>query len=206
MSEIFSAFLLGAICGAIPAAILTATFVETLRGGFRAGARVVFFAFLCETAVAATILFLFFWREIPEIFIKIISIFGAAILLDLARKIWKIKKIENRGRAFLSAKKIFALTFFNGTLWTFWITVCIPSAAILREKFSGGHFLFLLFFEIGWFLVTIFLVFLFAKSRKILTNEKIVGQIFKILAGFLLFLAGKMFFFATKFFAKFFNF
>lgn len=188
---LFSAFLLGLVGGTTPGPILASTFTESLRKGFSGSLRIVFMAMLSETLVALFVLGLFFSFQIPQIVFSIISLVGVVVLVWIALQVWKIKKF-NEGKEIFSFKKIFLLTVFNGPFWIFWITISVPQAFLLKQKVVGGQFLFLVLFELGWFIATTILTFLFSRFRPLLTKSKFVSVIFKTLALILLFFAIRM--------------
>jgi len=177
--EIFSIFLLGLIGGSVPGAILTSTFTEVVREGFIKSLRVVFYAFISEIIVASIILFIFFSLNIPQSFFYLISFIGAIVLLWIAKQIWTIKSLHEKGHIF-SFKKIFLLTILNGPLWIFWSTICVPQAYVLSQKVFGGQFLFLLLFELGWLTATVVLTYLFSEFRPLLIKEGVVSIVFKL--------------------------
>jgi len=186
--QLLSIFVLGLIGGASPGPILTASFTEALRKGFIKSLSVIFAAMIAESIIAVFILTLFFSINIPEIVFYIISLIGAVVLIWLASQVWKIKELGGEGEVF-SFKKIFLLTIFNGPFWIFWITICVPQAFLLKEKITGGHILFLIFFELGWLFATIFLTFLFSRFRPLLIKNKFIAIVFKIFALILLLFA-----------------
>lgn len=189
--QLLSIFLLGLIGGANPGPILTASFTEALRKGFAKSLPVVFMAMIAESIVAIFILTLFFSVHIPESFFYAISFIGAGVLVWLAMQIWKIKELGGEGEVF-SFKKIFLLTIFNGPFWIFWITICIPQAFLLKEQITGGQILFLIIFELGWFLAATFLTFLFSRFRPFLVKTNFIPIVFKVFALILLFFAIKL--------------
>lgn len=186
--EFGSIFLLGFIGGSIPGAILTSAFTEVLREGFIKSLKVVFYALVSEVIVASFILLALFSVKIPQGIFYGISFVGALVLVWIASQIWAIKKLHDNGKIF-DFKKIFLLTVFNGPLWIFWSTICVPQAYILSQKIAGGQALFLLFFEIGWLSATLILTFLFSRFRPLLVKEGVVSKVFKVFAGILLLFA-----------------
>lgn len=194
-----SIFVLGLIGGANPGPILAASFTEALRKGFFGSLKVVFMAMLAETVAAGFVLFLFFSMNIPNYVFYIISFVGAGVLIWLALQVWKIKELGDDGEIF-SFKKIFLLTIFNGPFWIFWITICIPQAFLLKEKIAYGQIWFIMLFELGWLVGTVFLVFLFSCFRPFLAKTKFVPIIFKIFALILVFFAIKLIFGSIIFF------
>lgn len=183
-----SIFVLGFIGGAIPGAILTSTFTEVIRKGFVKSLRVIFFAGVSEIIVATFIMLILFSLHIPQSFFYGISLIGAVVLLWMAQQIWTIKNLHDKGELF-DFKKIFLLTIFNGPLWIFWSTICVPQAYLLSQKINGGQILFLLLFEIGWLVSTLLLTFLFSRFRPLLIKGKAVSVVFKIFALILIFFA-----------------
>jgi len=174
-----------------PGPILTSVFTEVLRKGFLNSLEVIFQALISETIVAAIILILFFSLKIPSIVFNLISFVGAGILIWLATKVWKIKKIDGEGKIF-SFKKIFLLTIFNGPLWIFWVTICVPQAYLLSQKIAGGQIFFLLAFELGWLISTVFLAYIFSHFRPLLSKGEFTHILFKIFSIILVFFSIKL--------------
>lgn len=179
--QLSSIALLGLIGGSIPGAILTSAFTEVVRKGFAKSLRVVLYALASEVIVATIILLIFFSIHIPQGVFYIISFVGAGVLLWIAKQIWSIKSLSDKGTLF-DLKKIFLLTVFNGPLWIFWSTICVPQAYLLSQKVYGGQILFLLAFEVGWLTATLILTFLFSRFRPLLIKDGIMTVVFKIFA------------------------
>lgn len=199
--QIFSAFVLGIIGGATPGPMLASAFTESLRKGFVSSLHVVFKAMAAEIIVAFFILSLFFSFQIPQAIFFVISLIGVIVLIWFALQVWKIRRIGGEGEIF-SFKKILLLTVSSGPFWIFWITICVPQAFALRQKITGGQFLFLLLFELGWLIAIATLTFIFSHFRPLLVKEAIVSIIFKILALILLFFAVKLALDSILFFIK----
>lgn len=199
--QIFSAFLLGLIGGSVPGPILTAAFTEALRSGFAKSLRVIFKALAAESFIAFLILAIFFSFNVPQAFFYIISLIGTGVLVWLAMQVWKIKEVGGKEGDIFSFWKIFLLTAFNGPFWIFWITISVPQAFLLREKITGGHFLFLILFESGWLLSTVFWTLLFSRFRLFLAKKNFIGSIFKIFSLLLLFFAIRLAIQSIGFFA-----
>lgn len=186
--QLLSIALLGFIGGSIPGPILTSAFTETVREGFLGSLRVVAYALLSEVLVASFILLLLFSVHIPQSIFYAISFVGALVLVWMASQIWAIKKLSDKGKIF-DFKKIFLLTVFNGPLWIFWSTICVPQAYVLSQKIPMGQVLFLLLFELGWLSATLILTFLFSRFRPLLTREGIMSKVFKVFAAILILFA-----------------
>lgn len=199
--ELLSIFTLGLIGGSVPGPILTSAFTESLRGGFVKSLKVVFFALLSEVIVAASILFVLFSIQIPQAIFYAVSFIGALVLVWMATQIWKIKKLHEKGIIF-DFKKIFLLTVFNGPLWVFWSTICVPQAYLLSKRMQFGQVIFLLVFEIGWLSATLLLTFLFSRFRPLLIKEGIVSKVFKLFAGVLILFVVRLVFTSITYFLK----
>lgn len=199
--ELLSIFVLGFIGGSIPGPILTSAFTETVRKGFIKSLDVIFFALLSEIIVASFIMIVIFTLHIPQGFFYAISFIGALVLIWMATEIWKIKKLHDKGKIF-DFKKIFLLTVFNGPLWIFWSTICVPQAFILSKKITGGQILFLLLFELGWLASTVLLTLLFSRFRPLLIKPGIISQVFKFFAIILLLFAVRLVLDSYFFFVK----
>lgn len=184
-------FLLGLVAGAIPGPILTAIFTEVLRRGYTKGLKVVFKALGAEIITASLILMIVFNLNIPPFYFYILSIVGAVYLIWLGYKIWKITEVSNGQGEVFSFTKMLLLTVLNGGFWIFWLTICIPRAFALQESVSGGKYLFLLFFELGWIISTASLAFVFSRFRPWLLKKNLVSAVFKTFAILLVFFALK---------------
>jgi threonine/homoserine/homoserine lactone efflux protein len=179
--QIVSIFVLGFIGGSVPGAILTSTFTEVIRKGFIKSLTVILYAFISEVIVASTILAVLFSIHLPQAFFYLISFIGAIVLIWIAKQIYVITSLHEKGNIF-DFKKIFLLTLFNGPLWIFWTTICVPQAYLLSRKIFGGQFLFLLTFEIGWLTSTVLLTYLFSRFRPLFIKEGVISIVFKIFA------------------------
>jgi threonine/homoserine/homoserine lactone efflux protein len=144
--------------------------------------RIILWAMLTETVVALLSLLALSSMNFSEWFFQGLSLVGAIILIRISTSIWKIKKIDTEEKVHFSLGKISAMIMANGVLWTFWITVCVPKAILLSEKFFLGNYLFLVLVEIGWLISTILIAIIFSQFRKILSNPKFMPIMFKFFA------------------------
>ncbi len=199
--ELGSIFVLGFIGGAIPGPILTSAFTETVRKGFIKSLEVILFAAISEIIVASLIMLILFDLHISQSIFYAISFIGAIVLIWMATEIWKIKKLNDKGKIF-DFKKIFLLTIFNGPLWIFWSTICVPQAYVLSKKITGGQILFLILFELGWFASTLLLTFSFSRFRPLLIKEGIMSKVFKTFAAILILFAIRLVMDSYSFFVK----
>jgi threonine/homoserine/homoserine lactone efflux protein len=186
--QLLGIFILGFIGGATPGPVLAASFTESLRKGFVKSLPIVFMALISEVLIALFILTLFFSINIPKSIFYIISFIGAGVLVWLAVQVWKIKEIGGESQVF-DFKKIFLFTVLNGPFWIFWITVCVPQAFLLKEEIAFGQAIFLIIFELGWFVATVSLIFIFSRFRSLLVKSKLIPIAFKVFALILLYFA-----------------
>jgi threonine/homoserine/homoserine lactone efflux protein len=189
--QLFSIFILGLIGGAVPGPILTSLFAEVLRKGFAKTLIVILKASIAESAMAFLIIVAFSIIKIPSVLFYVLSFIGAFVLVSLAREIWQIKALDTKGEIF-TFRKFLAIVFFSGPFWIFWITICVPQAFLLSTKIFGGQFIFLLLFEIGWWVSTFCLVFIFSRFRSLLIKGNLTHKIFRFLALVLIFFALKL--------------
>jgi len=200
--KITEIFLLGLIGGAVPGPMLTAVFTEVLRGGFKKSVVVTLRALGAEAAVALVILLIVFSFTIPPLYFYVVSIFGAGFLIYLATQVWLIEKIDSGEGEIFTFVKILILTVLSGAFWIFWLTICLPRAFALRELVAGGQYLFLISFEAGWLLMTVFLAYIFSRFRPLLLKKNLVGAVFKVFALLLVFFALKSVYSSLIFFLK----
>jgi threonine/homoserine/homoserine lactone efflux protein len=200
--QLFSIFLLGLVGGSIPGPIMTAAFTESIRRGFIKSLLVIMRALFAESIVAIFILAIFFYLNIPQSIFYIISLSGAFVLFYLAYQVWKIKKIGEEEGEIFSFWKIFILTVLNSSFLIFWITICVPQAFSLKEQIPQGHIIFLLLFELGWFIAITSWTFIFSRFRIFLTKDKVIPIIFKIFSLILLYFAVNSLVDGFKFFIK----
>ena len=182
ITSLIEAFLLGLVGGAFPGPILTGTFTEILNTGFLKGIRVILYALIAETIGALLVFFIFYAVGLNQLAIQIISICGAIVLFWLGYQMWKIKEINTEAKQVLTLPKILLLTAFNSGYWIFWITIGVPKALVFGSSVYGGKFIFLAIFELGWFVMTFALAFIFYQFRPLLQRKNLIGTTFKVLA------------------------
>jgi len=102
--------------------------------------------------------------------------------LYLAWRVSKIKMINDHGLTVFNFYKIFLLTILNGSFWIFWITICVPLAFELKEIMFAGQYLFLFFFEAGWLIATLLVVFIFSRFKFIFSNQKTILILYRLMA------------------------
>ncbi|MDD4333443.1 MAG: hypothetical protein PHT51_05010 [Patescibacteria group bacterium] len=199
-NQFITALILGFIGGVIPGPVLTATFTEILQSGILKSLRIIFWAMFTETVVALISLIIFSVIKFPDYFFQGLSIVGAGILILMSISILKVKSIDSGQKINFSLGKISAMILANGTLWMYWITVCVPKAILSGEKMIFGAYLFLIFVEIGWLISTFSVAVIFSSFRKILSHPKIVPAIFKIFSLTFFYFAINMIYSSINFF------
>lgn len=199
--QLSSIFVLGFIGGSVPGPILTSIFTEVVRKGFLRSFRVMLYALLSEIIVASLIMFIVFSLHIPQYVFYAMSFIGAVVLVWIAMQVWAIQSLHDKGKLF-DFKQIFLLTIFNGALWIFWTTICVPQAYVLGQKIRGGQVLFLLLFEIGWLTATVILTFLFSRFRPLLVKKGVISIVFKVFAAILVLLAVNLVITSIRYFFK----
>jgi len=194
INSLLEAFILGLIGGAVPGPILTGTFAEILNLGFLKGIRVILYALVAETVGALIVFFVFYAVGLGHLAIQIISICGALVLFWLGSQVWEIKEMSSEGNQVMTFPKVFMLTALNSGYWIFWITVGVPKALVLGSSLYAGKYIFLIFFEIAWLIMTVGLAFIFYQFRPLLQRKNLIGVTFKFLAVILILLGIKTLF------------
>ncbi|MFC2089915.1 hypothetical protein ACFLT1_04000 [Bacteroidota bacterium] len=180
--ELITAFTLGLIGGLIPGPVITAVFTEILQSGIKHALRIIVIAFIVETAVAVISLLIFSYAGFSELFFRVLSIFGAAILAWIASSLWRVKSLDTGQKVVFSLWKITLMILTNGVLWTYWITICIPKAIFLKESLHFGDYLFMGLVQGGWLTSTLIVAFVFSRFRTILSKPGIIPYAFKFFA------------------------
>jgi threonine/homoserine/homoserine lactone efflux protein len=183
ISQIINVFVLGMVGGFIPGPILTMTFSEGVRAGWKAGVKIIFYALFAESIVAGVIFSLLSFLDLNQSIFKMLSLVGGLLLFYFAYKVFSIKSISlEAGDSIFTLKKIFLLTILNGGFFIFWITVCAPLAVNLSRVVSGGLYLFLAAFEIGWLVAMAVVLGLALFARRWINNEKRLKIFLKFIA------------------------
>lgn len=180
--EILIALTLGLIGGMIPGPVITAVFTEILQSGFKGSLRIIFIAMLIETLVAVISLLIFSLSGLDEAVFRILSFFGALVLVWISTSLWKVKTLDTNEKVIFTNWKIIVMILSNGVLWTYWITICIPKAILLSEQILFGDYLFMGLVQIGWLISTLLMAFLFSRFRSLLSRPKIIPVAFKVFA------------------------
>lgn len=203
MLEIFlMAAILGLMGGMIPGPILSVSIVELLspKPQTLLVLKYILAASLVEFLIGVFLIATAAFIEIPEFILYVFSIIGGLLLLRIVYKLWHIDHADQSTKK-ISLKNIAALTFFNGSLWIFWISVCVPTALKLKE-ISISPLFFPVIFEIFMVLGHCVLLLAFFFLGQKINNPKICHLIYRILAGFIVLISAKMMWDAVSYFIR----
>ncbi len=181
-SILISALTLGFVGGAIPGPVLTTIFTEIIETNFLRSLRVLLFAMLVETLVRLFALALMAGISPSGVVFQALSIVGAAILLRIAFSVWRIRSVSVEGKASFTLRTLALMILCNGMLWTYWLTACVPDAMQLGTILPYGQYLFLVFFEAGWFVSTFLMACIFSFFKRLLSHPRIMPLLFKFFA------------------------
>jgi threonine/homoserine/homoserine lactone efflux protein len=191
MGILLRAFVLGAVGGVIPGAVLTILLVSALQGGLSAGLRAFVWAMISEILVAGSLLLVAIQLPLNANVFTGIGVVGACVLLYFAWSVFKLRSVKVHGEGMLfTPSKILLLSATNAPLYIFWTTVCFPLIWQLAQtwNFAIAAVSYFIVFEIGWGITTFMMLLVFLYSRRVLTNESIMHKVFiavsLVLAGF----------------------
>ena len=187
--------------GVQPGPVLTCSLQQALGKGLRAGLAVIF-ASAVIFGILATGTFALSGKHFSESFFHGLSALGGIFLMFLS---WQIAHQDGamgtqKAKLNLSIWKVAGLIVFNGGLWLFWISVCLPQAMALQGRIFLGPFWFLLCFEFFWVATGAALLFAFSRFGHFLKRKKVLAKVFKVLAAVLLLFAGQMLWSSFQFF------
>ena len=206
MEILFTAFILGLFAGFLPGPILTSGFM-TILGNPNGFKKVIPFAFIASPIEAVIALFMLFigTQFFTEKILIILSLVGAINLIYLAYKIYSTrenftlfssnKKIPEKIDAdymAISYKDAAIMTVFNGPLYMFWITTCLPLMLQADRNIEYGGIYFAFIMPLGLAISTLFLFFIMHKGRKYLQTPQLMKIIPLVISSFFVLLAGKM--------------
>ncbi len=180
--RLFEVLFLGFVCGLIPGPVVSALFAETLRNGWRASRRIVAWAAAGELVMSIVCVAALSTVSPKSGIFAALSLAGALLLLRLAWDLAQVERIVENGDAappsaaptssppaptevLFTNRRVFTLAILNGMAWIFWITVCVPQAVDLGNQITGGQWLFIFLFELGWVISTLGLCLVFAFLR-----------------------------------------
>jgi threonine/homoserine/homoserine lactone efflux protein len=180
--ELVIALMLGLIGGVIPGPVITAVFTEILQSGYLKSLRIILIALVTESIVALLSLLVLGSLGFNESFFRGLSLAGAFILIWIAISIWKVRSLDSGEKVHFGLWKVVLMILSNGVLWTYWITICIPKAILLRDTVHLGEYLFMGLVQLGWLISTLLVSFLFSRFRKALSRPRVIPVLFKIFA------------------------
>lgn len=182
---------LGFLCGLIPGPVVTAVFTETIRKGPKGAHRIILWAATGEMVMSVTCVALLSLIDPTSVVFSALSVFGALVLCSFAWDLWRVEEISEHEPLF-SNQRILVLSLMNGMAWIFWITVCTPQAVALGTLFSGGQWIFILLFELGWLASTFSLCYLFGLFRPYFQSNKTLHLLYRTIAILFLIFALKL--------------
>ncbi|TSC86480.1 MAG: Uncharacterized protein G01um10148_466 [Parcubacteria group bacterium Gr01-1014_8] len=192
MDLLLQGFVLGAVGGIVPGAVLTILLVSALQGGLYLGLRTFFWAMLSEIAVAGALLLLATQIPLNERLFMGMGLVGGFVLVYFAFKVFTLKSvgIPEHERTVFTPLRILILSATNAPLYIFWISICFPLIWQLAASWglSAAAVSYFVAFELGWGISTFMMLMLFIFSRSVLMDERIMRKVFValsiILAGF----------------------
>lgn len=179
---IIGAITLGFVGGAIPGPVLTTIFTEIVEASFLRSLRVLFWAMLVETGVRLLALLLVGSLPLDGAVFQGLSLVGAAVLLRIAVKIWRMNAVGQGTQPSFGFKTLALMIVSNGMLWTYWLTACVPDAMALGQQIPYGEYVFLLVFELGWFVSTFLMALIFSSFKRLLSHPRVMPMLFKFFA------------------------
>src|SRR3989344_5824190 len=185
MRILVEAFILGAIGGFVPGAVLTLLLVSVLQGGLTAGVRAFWWSMLAEVLIAGSLLLIATQLPIGQSFFNVIGVVGGGFLFYFSWKIFQLRSITvHDGALLFTAPKIFLISATNAPLYIFWSTICFPLIWQLATIWSlpVAAVSYFVVFEVGWAITTFITILLFVYARPMLSNERIMHRIFIFLA------------------------
>ncbi len=179
---IIGAITLGFVGGAIPGPVLTTIFTEIVEASFLRSLRVLFWAMLVETGVRLLALLLVGSLPLDGAVFQGLSLVGAAVLLRIAVKVWRMNAVGQGTQPSFGFKTLALMIVSNGMLWTYWLTTCVPDAMALGQQIPYGEYVFLLVFELGWFVSTFLMALIFSSFKRLLSHPRVIPILFKFFA------------------------
>lgn len=179
---IIGAITLGFVGGAIPGPVLTTIFTEIVETNFLRSLRVLFWAMLVETLVRLFALLLVGSLPLDGAVFQGLSLVGAAVLLRVALKVWHMHSVGQGTQPSFGLRTLALMIVSNGMLWTYWLTACVPDAISLGQQISYGEYVYLLAFELGWFVSTFLMAFIFSSFKRLLAHPRVMPLLFKFFA------------------------
>ena len=163
---------LGLSAGLAPGPLLALALSETLRGGFRAGAKVALAPLVTDGPILLAALFLLASLPARGAVLGAVSFAGAAFVAWLGVRSLRVSDPDlDTQKRLGSLKKAVALNFLSPHPYLFWIAVGGPRAMLAAERSVFNAALFVLGFYATLVGATMALAFLAARSRKLLSGR-----------------------------------
>lgn len=97
MEILIQAFVLGAVAGFIPGAVMTLLFVTVMQGGLAAGVRAFFWSMLSEITIAGGLLLIATQLPLDQGFFTVVGFIGGTVLIYFAWKVFQLRSIAVQG-------------------------------------------------------------------------------------------------------------
>lgn len=181
MDILLQAFVLGAVGGLVPGAVMTLLFVSAMQGGLPAATRAFLWSMVSEICIAGGLLFIATLLPLDQKFFAGVGALGGVALLYFAYHVFQLRRMHIDGETTLfSAPKIFLISATNAPLYIFWSTICFPLIWQLAARWSLpiAALSYFTAFEIAWGITTYATVLAFVYSRSFLMNERIMHKVF----------------------------
>lgn len=180
----FTPVVLGFIGGVTPGPILILAFSDFLNSSSHKlqALKIVLTVVFTETIIALFLIITSRSLRIPDFAFHLISILGITILISLMVKMFKVNDISySSERKNLSLVKIFFLMLFNGPLWVFWITICLPVVNEFGKMLVYGEYLYLIIFETSMIIGIVFMFILFIRLTRSVRSQNNIKKLYYFL-------------------------
>lgn len=172
---------LGFLCGLIPGPVVTAIFTEAIRRGPASARRIVLLSAAGELVMSVICVTALSFLSPTSPAFSVLGLFGSLLLMGIGWDLWRLEEIAEEEPLF-SSRRIILISLLNGMAWIFWITVCAPQAMALELRLSGGKWLFILLFELGWLAAAFGLAYLFGFFRPFFQGNKNLRILYRTIA------------------------
>ncbi|KKU55653.1 MAG: hypothetical protein UX77_C0009G0029 [Parcubacteria group bacterium GW2011_GWA1_47_11] len=194
--DIATTLYLGIIGGLVPGPILflgLSEMVISRKKGINRGSMYIIVAGLTEMAIGLFLIITASWLKIPAIVFHGFAIIGIGLLIYIAIELFKLKKIDyQQEQKNVGVSQVILLMIFNGTVWLFWLSVCLPIAFSLGSQINLGEYLFVLIFEVAMVATMLTIFFGFSYFQKFFYDKKNVETFLNVLSFLILLVAVKV--------------
>lgn len=170
--DLATGVLLGLSAGLVPGPLFALTLSETLRGGFRSGAKVAFAPLVTDGPILLAALLLLAGLAARGQALGAISFVGAVVVAWLGVRCFRAGGADAEpSDRFGSLKKAVAVNFLSPHPYLFWITVGAPRTMLAAERGVLNAALFVAGFYATLVGATMALALVAARSRRLLSGR-----------------------------------